>query len=334
MPISLTPTSPIRRRLLLAGAAAPFVPTLVRAQGSGWKPSKPITVIVPYPAGGLFDNIARQLGQRLSVAMNNPVIVDNRPGANTMIGATAAARAQPDGHTILFATDATVSIAPYLYKKVAYDPDHDFTPVTLLCDAQECIIANATLAAANLPALIGLAKQKPEGIAYGSYGMGSNAHLTGEMMQDTFGVQFTHVPYKGQAELYQAMLNNDIQFVPGAPGLGTQHIRTGRLKVLTVLGEQRAPLFPEITTAREQGLPLPGGAWFGFLAPAKTPPAAIATLGQEISTIAAEPQFRDATMTQNGLIPLEAGPAAFARRLVADKARYQPLLAKLGLKLD
>jgi tripartite-type tricarboxylate transporter receptor subunit TctC len=323
-----------RRTFIAAALATGALPLATRAQPAGWKPVKPVVMVVPYPPGGLFDSIARQVGLKLSAALGQPVVIDNRPGANTMIGAAAVARAQPDGHTVLFTTDASLSVVPFLYSKIAYDPERDFAPVTLLGLPQQCLIANATLAANTLPELVALAKKEPKAIAYGSYGMGSNAHLETEGIKLTYGLEMTHVPYKGQAELYQALLNNDIQFVAGTPGIGLQHIRAGKLKVLAVLDAQRSPLFPGVLTAREQGMPVQGGAWFGFAVPAQTPVAAIAALNREISTIAADPAFRETHLAQNGLVPAETGPAAMARRLVADKARYQALTSRLAIKLD
>lgn len=326
--------STTRRRFINMALAASALPTVALAQPAGWKPTRPVTMVVPYPPGGLFDSIARHIGQKLAAALGQPVIIDNRPGANTMIGASAVARAQPDGHTLLFTTDASLSIAPFLHRKMSYDAERDFAPVTLIANTLACVIANSGVAANTLPELIAMAKKDHKAIAYGSYGIGSNAHLEAEAIKLSHDVEMTHIPYKGQAELYQALLTNDIQFVIGTPGIGLQHIRSGKLKVLAVLDKQRPQLFPDAQTAREQGLPLQGGAWFGFVVPAKTPAAAIDVLSREIVAIAAEPGFRETHLTQNGLLTAESGTTAMAHRLVADRARYKELIGRLAVRLD
>lgn len=253
-----------------------------------------------------------------------------------MIGAQAVARADPDGHTLLFTTDASLTIAPFLYEKMLYDAAADFVPVTLVMNTIECFIANSGLPANNLPEFIAYAKQEGMKINYGSYGIGSNAHLATEDLQHHTGVSLNHIPYKGQAELYQALLNGDIQFVIGTTGIATQYIQQGKLKLLATFNAQRPPLFPDVQTAAEQGMPeLTGtGAWFGFAAPKGTPAAAIARLDTEIRNASQDPGFVTNLVTNMGLDLAEGGPQAMEARLETDRKYYQQIIERLGLRLS
>ncbi len=326
----------MNRRTLLAGMAAGglLATQSARAQAPAWSPTRPITVFVPFPPGGLLDPIARRLGEKLSVQLNTPVIIDNRPGANTMIGALAASKAPADGHSLLFTTDASITINPSLYRKMSYDAARDFVPVGLVCETVECLIASAKVPANNLREFIAWAKREGKKVNYGSYGIGSNAHLGTAEFEHQTGTEMNHVPYKGQADLYQALLAGDIQFVIGTTGIATQHIQDGKLKLIAPLRQKRAPLFPQTPTAPEQGFPtLLGGAWFGYLAPAGTPAAAVQRIGAEIQKAADDADFQD-RLVKLGLESTEGGADVMARRLDRDRIRYKTLIDRLQIKLD
>jgi tripartite-type tricarboxylate transporter receptor subunit TctC len=325
----------MKRRELIACLAAGGLLGTQSAFAQEWAPSKPITIIVPFPAGGLLDTIARRLGERMSAQLKSPVVIDNKPGANTLIGAAAAAKAPADGHTLLFTTDASITINPFLYRKMPYDASRDFVPVTLVCETVECLIAGAKVPASNLKEFAVWAKREGKKINYGSYGPGSSAHLGAAELEHQIGTEFTHVPYKGQGDLYQAMLANDIQFVIGTTGLATQYIQEGRMKLIAPLRQKRAPLFPQTATSVEQGFPgLLGGAWFGMLVPTGTPSGAVQRLSTEIQKAADDADFQDKAMIKLGLEPVGGGVEAMARRLDADRVRYKTLLDRLQLKLD
>lgn len=323
------------RRHMMAGLAAGGLLGTATSRAQEWSPAKPLTVIVPFPAGGLLDAVGRRIGERLSSQLKTPVVIDNRAGANTMIGAQVASKAAPDGHTLLFTTDASITINPFLYRKMSYDPAKDFVPATLVCETVECLIASAKVPADNLRDFVAWAKREGSKVNYGSYGPGSNAHLGTEEFQHQTGTTMNHVPYNGQGPLYQALLNNDIQFVIGTTGIATQHIQEGRLKLIAALRQKRAPLFPQVPTAPEQGFPtLLGGAWFGFLAPAGTPSAAVQRLSQEIQKACNDADFQDKMVMRLGLEATEGGPEVMARRLDADRKRYKVIIDRLQLKLD
>ncbi len=322
-----------RRNVLALAALAASTP--LRALAQEWAPSRPITIYVPYPAGGLLDAIGRKIGDTLSTALKVPVIIDNRPGANTMIGASAAAKAPADGHALLFTTDASITINPFLYKKIAYDAERDFVPVTLVCNTVECLIANPKVPAATLPEFMAWAKREGKKVNYGSFGIGSNAHLSTAELEQHLGTELNHIPYKGQADLYQALLVNDIQFVIGTSGIATQYIQDGRLKLIAPLRRKRAPLFPDVPSASEQGVAMDsGGAWFGFLAPAKTPGAAVQRLAREIAVAAQDKEFQANQMIKLGLEPSDTGTEAMERRLAQDRKHYGPLVKRLQISLD
>ncbi|VTU22908.1 Argininosuccinate lyase [Variovorax sp. PBS-H4] len=324
----------ITRRQLLHVPLATAIALPALAQ-QGWRPAKTITILVPYPAGGLMDAIGRRIATSLSASFKVPVIVDNKPGANTMIGAAAVAKAAADGHTLLLTTDASITINPYLYRKMSYDAERDFAPVTMLCNTVECLIAHPKVPAATLPEFIAWARREGNKVNYGSFGIGSNAHLAGAELQQYLGTELNHVPYKGQADLYQALLVNDIQFVIGTTGVATQYIHEGRLKLIAPLRPKRAPQFPEVPSAAEQGVPIGhGGAWFGFLAPARTPPAAIDVLAREIGVAAQDRDFQTHQVLNQGLELSQSGPQAMALRLQKDRQYYSALIERLRVKLD
>lgn len=326
-----------RRDTLGAIAAA----TLLAGTRTGWTaqewtPGKPVTMVIPFPAGGLLDAIGRHIGERLSASLKTPVLIDNRPGANTMIAAQAVAKAPPDGHTLLFTTDASITINPFLYRKMSYDPERDFTPVTMICETVECLIANAKVPAGTLREFVDYARRDGRNINYGSYGIGSNAHLETADFQFRTGTEMNHVPYRGQADLYQALLNNDIQFVIGTTGIASQHIQEGRLKALAVFRPRRGPQFPDVPTADEQGFPdLHSAAWFGFLAPAGTPASTVQRLSREVLAASAGDEFRQKMIVAMGLEMSDAtGPAAMAARLKTDRAHYKAIIERLQVRLD
>ncbi|MGE4240982.1 Bug family tripartite tricarboxylate transporter substrate binding protein [Ramlibacter sp.] len=323
-----------RRQIILGAAAAAGLLAQRTAFAQEWAPTRPITVVVPYPPGGLLDGIARKIGEKMAVSLKQAVVIDNKPGANTMIGAQLVSKAPADGHTLLFGTDATISISPFLYRKVAYEAS-DFVPITLVADTVECLIANPKVPATNMREFAAWAKREGKKINFGTYGIGSNAHLSTAELEHMIGTEMNHIPYKGQADLYQALLTGDIQFVVGTTGIATQYIQDGRLKLIAPLRQKRAPQFPNTPSATEQGFQVNfPGAWFGYLAPAKTPPAAIQRLAREIRAAAEDPDLQANSMVKMGLEPAAFGTEAMTRRLEGDRVRYKTLIDRLQLKLD
>src|SRR5258708_32042675 len=210
--------------------------------------NKPVRIIVAYPPGGGIDVLGRQLEENLTLVWSQPVVVENRPGANTIVAAEAVARAAPDGGTVLLTTDATFSINPHLYAKLPYDAARDFIPVTMLVLLQQLLVANPSLPANTLADLIRLAKEKPGTINYASYGSGSQPHLSGEMLKYTAGIDLVHVPYKGISLAVPAVIAGEVQLTFAGIATSIGPLKAGRIKALAIGGTGRSPLLPEVPT--------------------------------------------------------------------------------------
>src|SRR5213075_859540 len=235
-------------------------------------PSKPIRFVVPYPAGGPLDTVARLLGQKVSESLKQPVVVDNKPGAGGNIGADAVAKSAPDGYTILMGAVATHAINPTLYANIPYDPIKDFQPVTQLASTPNVLIVNNSVPASNVREFIAYAKANPGKLNFGSGSTGSAGHLAGELFKAMAGVEMTHVPYKGAAPAMQDLIGGqiDLMFDNLASALG--QVRAGKVRALAVTTAQRTALAPELPTIAESGLPgFDISTWFGVFVPAGTP---------------------------------------------------------------
>ena len=218
-------------------------------------PTKPVRIVVAYPPGGGIDVLARQLADKLTPAWGQPVVVENRPGANTIVATDAVAKSAADGHTILMTTDATFSINPHLYAKLPYDAQRDFTPVTMLVLLHQLLVAHPSLPANSLSELISLAKQKPGAINYASYGSGSQPHLAGEMLKKKAGIDLVHVPYKGISLAVPAVIAGEVQLTFAGIATSMPQLKAGRIKAIAIGGKARSPLLPQVPTFAELGYP-------------------------------------------------------------------------------
>ncbi len=298
-------------------------------------PTKPIRVIVPFPAGGLTDVLVRGIGQELTKVWGQPIVVENRPGANTIIGAEAAARSAPDGYTLFMATDSTLSMNAFLYNKLSYDPVKDFAPVVNLAAASTVLVSGPSFPANNLKELVALAKSKPGTITYGTFGPGSATHIDTEAFSQITGIKLVHVPYKGISEVIPAIMAGQIDVALSGlpPALG--HLRAGKLKAIVHAGEQRAPMLPNTPTFGESGAPgFVSRSWFGLVAPAATPRPVIDRIAAEVSRIVKTKQFDDKFVTGVGLEPFVMMPDQFAEFLKTNRATYGARIKELGFKLD
>jgi len=324
-----------RRALLLATAAsaAAGTQTAFHAHAQAW-PSRPIRVVVPFPAGGPLDVLARAIGQRLTDALSQPVLVENRPGANTIIGADTVAKSAPDGYSLFFTSDTPISINPLLYSKLPYKAE-DFTPVALVVHIVEYLMVSADVPVNSLQEFVTYSKANPGKLNYGSFGLGSNGHLEAEAFKQATGADLTHVPFKGQTEVIPAMLNGQIQAVFTSPQTALPHIRSGKIKALAVESKERSALFPDVPTFAESGVTgFEARAWFGFLAPAKTPSEIVQRLSTEIGRIVATPEFREKYIASVGFEPAAGGVEAFNAALAADKVKYANFMKAANVKLD
>jgi tripartite-type tricarboxylate transporter receptor subunit TctC len=315
-------------RVAAFAVAAVAAPSLA-AQGF---PSKTVTIVVPYSPGGGHDAMARMLAEPLSQRLGQTVIVENRAGANGMIGAEHVSRATPDGHTILFASPAEIVIAPSAYKSLRYDPMTDLAPVTLAGITPLVIVAHPSTNVKTLPELIALAKQKPRTLSFGTAGNASSQHLAGEWLNNLAGIDLQHVGYKGAGPATTDVLGGQIPFaiVGMAPVL--PHIRQGKLVPVAVTTKQRVQWAKDVPTVAET----PGMSgfevshWMGILVPGRTPPEVIAKLQAEIAAVLSVPEFRE-RLTKLGVDPVGNTPAQFREFLQAEKDRFARMfkLAKL-----
>lgn len=298
-------------------------------------PSKPVKIIVPFPAGGLADNLVRGMAQELTNAWGQPVVVENKPGANTIIAAQATARAPADGYTLLMANDPTVSMNQYLYSKLPYDPEADLIPVINVAETLEVLVVGPAFKGKTLSDLLAEAKAKPGTVTYGTYGPGSKAHIDAESFAKVAGVKLLHVPYKGVADVVPALLSGQVQMAfTGVPPVA-QIVKSGKLRAIAIAAPKRSSMLPEVPTFAEVGLPnFHSSAWFGLVAPTGTPRARIDKIAQTVSRIIVTPEFQQKYITGVGLELLNQGPDQFAEHLKKDRAMYGSYINELGVKLD
>jgi tripartite-type tricarboxylate transporter receptor subunit TctC len=298
-------------------------------------PTKPVRIVVAYPAGGGIDVMARQIAGKLSGPWGQPVVVENKPGANTILAADAVAKAAPDGHTILFTTDATFSINPHLYAKLPYDAQRDFIPVTMLVLLQQMLVAHPSLPANSLSELIALAKQKPGSINYASYGSGSQPHLAGEMLKHKAGIDIVHVPYKGISLAVPAVIAGEVQLTFSGIATGMGPVKAGRIKALAIGGKSRSPLLPQVPTFAELGFPeVETHAWFGLFLPAGSPNEATTRIFQDTKKILEDPEFRQKQLIERGYEVMGSSPDEFAAYMKKDSESRQLAVKISGAKAE
>jgi tripartite-type tricarboxylate transporter receptor subunit TctC len=278
-------------------------------------------MVVAYPPGGGIDVMARQIADKLTSAWGQPVVVENKPGANTIVATDSVAKSAPDGYTVLMTTDATFSINPHLYAKLPFDPQRDFVPVTMLVLLQQLLVAHPSLPANTLEELVKLAKAKPGTINYASYGSGSQPHLAGEMLKNKAGIDLVHIPYKGISLAVPAVMAGEVQLTFAGIATSTAPLKSGRIKALAIGGTQRSPLFPQVPTFAELGYPqVETHAWFGLFLPAGAPREAVTRLYQDTKKILDDPEFRQKQLIDRGYEVVGSSPDEFSSYIKSDSA--------------
>ena len=319
---------------LLNFIAGALLAVSVAASAQTW-PTKPVRVIIPFPPGSSTNDIlGRALAQRLSEALGQQFVVDNRPGVGGNLGSEIAAKAVADGYTLLIGTNGPIGISPHIYKTLGYDPLKDLAPVTLYAMVPYAIIVHASVKANTLNELIALAKAGPGKLLYASPGNGSTPHLCMEMFKRQMGIDITHVPYKGGAPATVDLLAGQVQvFCPGLPPV-LPHIKSGKLRALSITMPKRTQYLPDIPTAAEQGHPqLDVNSWVGLLAPAKTPPAIIDKLHATIARIMNTPEMKTQVIN-NGADPMAMGPREFGEFLHRESAHWGQVAKVANLRID
>ncbi len=298
-------------------------------------PDKPVRIVVPFTAGGLADVLARGLANELSRVWPQPVVVENKPGANTIIAAEFTARAPADGYTLLLANDPTVSSNQYLYNKLPYDPVKDFTPVINIAATQEVLVVSEAFKGRTVADLIAQARAKPGQITYGSYGPGSKAHLDAEDFARAAGIKLNHIPYKGVADVMGALTSGQIDMsFSGMPPSITM-VKGGKVRALAIAAPQRFKLLPDVPTMSEAGVPnFESSAWFGLIAPAATPRAVVDKIAADVARVISRPDFQEKFIGGVGLELLNQNPQKFAEFLAKDRAAYAQSIRNVNVKLD
>ena len=297
-------------------------------------PSKPIRFVVPYPAGGPLDTVARLLAQKVSESTKQPVVVDNKPGAGGNIGADTVAKAAPDGYTILMGAVATHAINPWLYASMPYDAVRDFAPVTQVASTPNVLVVHPSIPAANAREFIAYAKANPGKLNFGSGSTGSAGHLAGELFKTLAGVDMAHVPYKGAAPAMQDLIGGQIHLMFDNLASALTQVRAGKVKALAVTTAQRSALAPELPTIAEAGLAgFDVSTWFGIFAPAGTPRAALERLHAEFTRALAAPDVRE-RMLNLGAEPVGSRPEEFAAYIRRESEKYARLVKASGAKVD
>lgn len=318
------------RRLLTCCIAALAVAT---ASAQSY-PNKPVKLLVGFPAGGGLDVLARIVGQRVSEQWGQPIIVENKPGAGSNIAGDAAAKSTPDGYTLLHTNIALMSINPALYSKISFSPMKDLTPVIQLVNLPLAVMVRADSPFNSMKELVDYARANPGKLNFGSGGNGGVPHLALELLNSSYALKITHVPYKGSADAVKDLLGGTIDLMCDAISVGLSQIKAGKLKALAVTTDSRHPALPDTPTTTEAGYPkFQVTGWQGWVAPAGTPRAVLERINAEANKAMLEPATR-AKLFEQGYLPAGGSVDAFAIQLAADQVKWAELVKISGAKLD
>jgi tripartite-type tricarboxylate transporter receptor subunit TctC len=310
---------------------------LVLAHGLAWSqsfPSRPVTIVVPFPPGSSSDLIPRALAPLVSQSLGVAVVIENRPGAAGSIGAAQVAKASADGHTLLLTPTGVLAINQWLYKDLPYKPEKDFAPIVNTGSTPNLLVVHPDVPAANLKELVALAKSKPNSLSYASGGNGTTSHLCGEVLKFTAGIALLHVPYKGPAPAHQDLLSGRVPMMCDNLSNVLPHVRAGRLRAIALTAPKRHPQAAEVPTAEEAGLPgVDVGVWYGIVAPAGTPASVVEKLNAEFVKA-----LRTASVSERmealGLTVVADSPEHFTRFIGAESARWRKVVEASGARIE
>lgn len=317
--------------LALALAATALTPL---AQSSEAWPTRPVKLVVPFPPGGGTDIVARAIGQKLATRLGQPVVIDNKPGAATIIGTDAVAKADADGHTLLISGSSSYSVNPALRSKLPYDVTTDLAPVAIVAQAPLVLLVNAASPYTQLADLAKAAKVRPGALTYATFGTGSAPHLSVALFAQATETRLQDVPYRGSAQSMTALLAGEIDMAIDTVATAAPHVRSGKLRPLAIVGGTRSSLLPNVATVTELKLPdATFDAWYAVAAPARTPAAVLKRLGTELGAVMADPQLQ-AQLRAQGLEPVALGAAAMRKQMEIETSRYRALAHRAGIRAD
>ena len=297
-------------------------------------PSRPIRLVVPYAPGGGADSVARIVARRVSENIGQPIVIDNRGGAGSILGTDIVAKAEPDGYTLLLGQSGPISINPAVYKTLPYDPVKDFAPVTMTTAYPYILVVNAKLPAQSLQEFVALGKSKPGSMNYGSTGIGAANHLVAELFNSKAGLKMTHIPYRGTALAVTDLIGGQLSMVFGDPISVLPHMQSGTLRALAVTSQERSPVAPQVPTVAESGYPgFDAIAWHGILAPAKTPPAIIKKLNAEIVKALQDPETK-ALLVSQAMQTVGNTPEEFAAFIQKDIATWKAVATAANVTVE
>lgn len=297
-------------------------------------PTKPIRIIVPFGAGAMVDAIPRDIANELSKRWGQPVIVENKPGAASMIGAEYVAKSPADGYTLLMATSSTLSVAPYIYRNLNFDPLRDLVPLTLVATAPNVLMVSSQLPVKSVAELVAMAKAKPGELSFASAGVGGILHLQSEYFMAVTTTQMIHAPYTGSQQAVADLATNRVQMMIDILASNQGNLQSGKLKPLAVMTTQRVPQLPDVPTIAEAGYPaLAADMWFGLALPATTPPEVVAALNKEITAIISSPEMRN-KYGALGMVMKGSTPAEMGDLVKRDGDKWSAVIRKANVKVD
>ena len=306
----------------LLASLAIALPIAQQAQAQTAWPNRPVRIVVPFTAGGTTDVVARVVGQKLGELWNQSVVIENRAGAGGNVGAEVVAKSPPDGYNILMASGSIFTVNPHMYKKMPFDPDRDFIPVTNVATGPMLVVVNPKVPARNIKELIALAKAKPGVLNFGSAGVGSQVHMGGESLANAAGIDIIHVPYKGEALGYNDLVAGQIQLMVGNIAAAAVFVPSGKLRALAVTGKERSRMLPDVPTVAESGLPgFDNSGWFGFMVPAGTPHDVVEKIHLDTAKVLDTSEMRARLFVQ-GMTPVGNSPAEFSRAIKEESVKW------------
>ncbi len=325
----------VRRAIQISALAVTFVIAAISGAAAQSYPTRPITIVVPFPPGGNSEFVLRHLADRLSSSLGQPVIIENRPGgAGGTVGTKQVANASPDGHTLLFIPPAPLVTAPLIYKNLGYDPVRDLTPVAMVFSIPQMLVINPALPVRSMEQLVSHAKANPGKLSFATPGYGTQPHLLGEMFKLMTGVNIVHVPYKGPPQAVTDLLAGEVQMYFDTVALFLPHIRAGKLTALALAAETRSSELPEVPTTTESGFAtLQSTFWAGVVAPRGTPASVVEKLNVSINEIMKSPEL-EANLAKINAKPKIGSPKDFTMFMAAETQKWTKVIAAAGIKAD